>query len=105
MAIGCELPLASGPMNTSEWKTMSWSWLLSGPGGWLTVKVGKVKVEGNAPVVNTTGSEPVPSLNTCRIWYVVFGSMPATKKLVLVPAVTARASVFRQAGSSPAAAN
>src|SRR3954454_17933371 len=31
--------------------------------------------------------------------------MPATKKLVLLPATTARASVFRQAGWSPATAN
>jgi hypothetical protein len=31
--------------------------------------------------------------------------MPATKKLVLLPGETARASVFRQAGSVPAGAN
>ena len=39
-----------------------------GPGGWVAVKVGKVNVEGRAPVVKSTGAEPVPSLNTCRIW-------------------------------------
>ena len=41
---------------------------LPGPGGWLTVKVGKVNVEGRAPVVKSRGAEPVPSLSTCRIW-------------------------------------
>src|SRR5437762_12065203 len=46
VAIGCELLLRSGPVKTSEWRTMSWSRSLPGPGGWLTVKVGKVNVEG-----------------------------------------------------------
>ena len=68
VASGCGLPLGSGPVKTSEWKTMSWSGSLPGPGGWLTVKVGKVNVAGRLPVVKSTGAEPVPSLNTCRIW-------------------------------------
>src|SRR5262249_49530435 len=51
------------------------------------------------------GSDPVPSLNTCRISYVVLGSMPATKKLVLFPGTMVRMSVFRHAGWSPATAN
>ena len=56
------LPSRAGP--TSEWKTMSWSGSLPGPGGWLAVTVGKVNVEGRAPVVKSRGAEPVPSLNT-----------------------------------------
>src|SRR5262245_47774160 len=64
-----------------------------------------VKVAGTLPVVKSRGAEPVPSLKTCRIWYVVFGSIPATKKLVLVPGTTGRMSVFRHAGWSPATAN
>ena len=36
--------------------------------GWVAVKVGKVNVEARAPVVKSRGAEPVPSLNTCRIW-------------------------------------
>src|SRR4051812_28951783 len=78
---------------------------LPGPGGWGTVKAGIVWFAGRLPVVKSTGAEPVPSLNTCRIWYVVFGSMPATKTLVLLFRSTARVSVFRHDGFGPATAN
>src|SRR4051812_38540869 len=64
-----------------------------------------VRFVGSPPVVKSWGDEPVPSLSTCRISYVVLGSMPATKKFVLFPGTTARASVFRQAGWSPATEN
>src|SRR3954451_9665599 len=84
---------------------MSWSVSLPGPGDWLTVKGGKVKVDGRAPVVKSSGVEPVPSLNTCRISYVVLGSMPSTNTFVLLDGMTARVSVFRHAGWSPATAN
>src|SRR5262249_50293816 len=84
---------------------MSWSLSLPGPGGWLAVRAGIVKVGGRAPVVERKGAEPVPSPNTCRISYVVLGSIPATMMLVLSPGTTARMSVFRQAGSVPATAN
>src|SRR5207302_3114260 len=105
VAIGCELLLKSGPVKTREWRTMSWSESLPGPGGWLTVKVGKVNVEGRAPVVKSRGAEPVPSLRTSRISYVVLGSMPATKKFVLFPGTTGCALVFLQDGESPATLN
>src|SRR5262249_42148632 len=78
---------------------------LPDPGGCCTVKAGKLNVVGRLPVVKSRGAEPVPSLNTCRIWYVVLASMPATKKLALFPGSTARVAVFRHAGWSPAAAN
>src|SRR6266849_6781909 len=55
-----------------------------------------------APVVKSKGAEVVPSLNTCRIWYVVLGSIPATKKFVLSPGTTASVLVSRQDGLSPA---
>src|SRR5260370_6040370 len=97
------LPLKVGP--ASEWKTMSWSRSLPGPGGWLTVQVGNVNVEGRAPVVKSCGAEPVPSLRTSRISYVVLGSMPATKKLVLFPGTTGSVLVFLQDGESPATLN
>src|SRR5262245_12344421 len=84
---------------------MSWSRSLPGPGGCGTVRGGKVSVEGMAPVVKSSGAEPVPSLNTCRISYVVSGSMPATKTFVLLPGTTGSVSVFLQAGWSPATAN
>src|SRR5262245_60546160 len=64
-----------------------------------------VRVAGMFPVVKSMGAEPVPSLNTCRISYVVLGNMPATKTFVLLPGTTARVSVFRQAGGSPATLN
>src|SRR5262245_53050271 len=96
---------ALGVFRMRSWKTMSWFGSLSGPGGCRTVKAGMVKVAGMLPVVKSRGAEPVPSLKTWRIWYVVFGSMPATRKLVLLPGTTARASVFRHAGRSPATAN
>ena len=47
---------------------MSWSKSLPGPGGCCTVKGGMTTDAGMAPVVNGRGTEPVPSLNTCRIW-------------------------------------
>src|SRR5260370_15079757 len=97
------LPLKVGP--ASEWKTMSWSRSLPGPGGWLTVQVGNVNVEGRAPVVKSRGAEPVPSLRTSRISYVVLGSMPATKKFVLFPATTGSVLVFLQDGESLATLN
>src|SRR4051812_29454116 len=57
------------------------------------------------PVMKSTGGGPVPSLKTCRISEVVLGSIPAMKPFVLSPGTTARVSVFRQAGWSPATAN
>src|SRR5262245_7553335 len=89
----------------SWWKIMSWSASLPGPGGWTTVKAGMAKVEGRLPVVKNRGAEPVPSLSTSRISYVVLGSMPATKRFVLFPGTTGSGSVFRQDGWSPATAN
>src|SRR5262245_43058626 len=86
-------------------KTMSWSRSLPGPGGCGTKNAGMVKLAGMLPVVKNRGSEPVPSLKTCRISYVVLGSMPAMKTLVLFPGTMARKSVFRHAGCSPATAN
>src|SRR5262249_13566425 len=56
-------------------------------------------------VVKNRGAEPVPSLSTSRISYVVLGSMPATKRFVLFPGTTGSGSVFRQDGWSPATAN
>jgi hypothetical protein len=60
---------------------------------------------GIAPVVKKSGAEPVPSLNTCRISYVVLGNIPAMKTLVLFPGTPVRTSVFRQAGWSLTIAN
>src|SRR5262245_7548062 len=84
---------------------MSWSRSPPGAGGWLTVQVGKVNVEGRAPVVKSCGAEPVPSLRTSRISYVVLGSMPATKKFVLFPGTTGSVLVFLQDEDSPATRN
>ena len=39
-----------------------------GAGGLRTVKGAMVDVAGMLPVVKGSGAEPVPSLNTCRIW-------------------------------------
>src|SRR5262245_34902454 len=68
----------------NSWKIMSCPGSLPGPGGCCTVKAGKLNVVGRLPVVKYRGKEPVPSLNTCRISYVVPGSMPATKTFVLL---------------------
>src|SRR5580765_2155408 len=78
---------------------------LPGAGGCCTVKVGNGNVVGSDPVVNSRGTEPVPSLRTSRISYVVLGSMPATKKFVLFPGTTGSVLVFRHAGWSPATLN
>src|SRR5947208_6633324 len=78
---------------------------LPGAGGCCTVKVGNGNVEGRAPVVNSRGAEPVPSLRTSRISYVVLGSMPATKKFVLFPGTTGSVLVFLQDGESLATLN
>src|SRR6478609_5156506 len=78
---------------------------LPGAGGCCTVKVGNGNVAGSAPVVNSRGTEPVPSLRTSRISYVVLGSMPATKKFVLFPGTTGSVLVFLQDGESPATRN
>src|SRR5437588_12509044 len=78
---------------------------LPGAGGCCTVKEGKVNVEDRAPVVKSRGAEPVPSLRTSRISYVVLGSMPATKKFVLFPGATGSVLVFLQDGESPATLN
>src|SRR3954464_74427 len=40
---------------------------------------------GRDPAVNARGAETDPSFRTCLIRYVVLGSMPATRKLVLFP--------------------
>src|SRR5438045_1403562 len=64
-----------------------------------------VRFAGMPPVVKSRGSEPVPSLCTSRISYVVLRSMPATKKLVLFPGTTASVLVFLQDGESPATLN
>src|SRR5213078_3118326 len=64
-----------------------------------------VKVAGMLPVVKDKGAEPVPSLRTSRISYFVLGSMPATKKFVLLPGTTAIVLVFLQDGESPATLN
>src|SRR4051794_28197248 len=66
-------------------KTVFWVRSVPGAGGCSTVKVGKVKFVGRDPVVNARGAETVPSFRTCLIRYVVLGSMPATRKLVLSP--------------------
>src|ERR1700680_1626056 len=84
---------------------MSCSASLPGPGGCCTVKAGNASVVGRLPVVNSKGAEPVPSLRTSRISYVVLGSMPATKKFVLFPGTTGSVLVFRQDGESPATLN
>src|SRR5437660_43296 len=84
---------------------MSWSRSLPGPGGCCTVKAGKVKFAGIAPVVKSRGAEPVPSLRTSRISYVVLGSMPATKKFVLFPGTAGSVLVFLQDGESLATLN
>src|SRR5947208_7641715 len=70
-----------------------------------TVKVGKLNVVGRLPFVTSRGAEPVPSLRTSRISYVVLGSMPATKKFVLLPGTTAIVLVFLQDGESLATLN
>src|SRR5438034_1754490 len=57
------------------------------------------------PVVKSSGAEPVLSLSTSRISYVVLGSMPATKKLVLFPGTTGSVLVFLQDGEAPATLN
>src|SRR5258707_8529112 len=57
------------------------------------------------PVVKSSGAEPVPSLRTSRISYVVLGSMPATKKFVLFPGTTGSVLVFLQTEESPATRN
>src|SRR5204863_5444611 len=62
-------------------------------------------VEGITPVVNRRGADPVPSLSTSRISYVVLGSMSATKKFVLFPGTTGSVLVFLQDGESPATLN
>jgi hypothetical protein len=49
------------------------------------VKVGKVKFVGRGPVLNIKGAEVVPSSRTCLMRYVVSGSIPATRRLVLGP--------------------
>src|SRR3954468_696379 len=64
-----------------------------------------ITVAGIAPVVKNCGAEPVPSLRTSRISYVVLGSMPATKKFVLFPGTTGSVLVFLQDGESPATLN
>src|SRR3989442_3660841 len=84
---------------------MSCSASLPGPGGCCTVKAGNASVVGKEPVVNSKGAEPVPSLRTSRISYVVLGSMPATKKFVLFPGTTGTVLVFLQDGESPATLN
>src|ERR1700756_1647156 len=66
---------------------------------------GMVRFAGMPPVVKSRGAEPVPSLRTSRISYVVLGSMPATKKFVLFPGTTVSVLVFRQDGESPATLN
>src|SRR5438034_7923417 len=57
------------------------------------------------PVVKSSGAEPVLSLSTSRIAYVVLGSMPATKKFVLFPGTTGSVLVFLQDGESLATLN
>src|SRR5262245_15167212 len=64
-----------------------------------------LKLAGMLPDVKNNGSEPVPSLKTCRISYVVLGNIPAMNTFVLFSGTTARVSVFRHAGCSPATAN
>src|SRR3954469_6805965 len=74
------------------------SWLRSVPavGACCTVKVGNLRLAGMLPVVNARGVETVPLSRTCLISYVVFGSMPATMKLVLCPGTMGIETVLRQ---------
>ena len=65
------------------------------------VKVGKVKFAGRDPVVNVKGAETVPSFRTYLMRYVVLGSMPATRKLVLSPGTMGSGAVIFQDWSEP----
>jgi hypothetical protein len=58
--------------------------------------VGKGKFVGRDPVVNAKGAETVPSFRTCLMRYVVLGSIPATRKLVLSPGTIGSGAVLFQ---------
>jgi hypothetical protein len=62
------------------------------------VKVGKVKFVGRVPVVNVREVEVVPSLRTYLMRYVVLGSMPVTRKLVLSPGTIDPGEVLSHVG-------
>ena len=69
------------------------------------MNVGKVKFFGMVPVVNASGAEVVPSFKTSLIRYVVLGSIPATRTLVLFPGTTGCGDVLCHDGSGPAGVN
>src|SRR5262245_57798478 len=87
------------------WKTTSWIRSVPLVGARWTAKVGKVKFAGRAPVVNVNGAEVVPSSRTCLNWYVVPGSIPATRKLVLSPGTMASGAVELQDWAEPSGWN
>jgi hypothetical protein len=63
--------------------------------------VGKVKFVGKLPVVNARGAEVAPSFTTSLMMYVVFGSKPATRKLVLSPGTMGSGVVSCHDGFGP----
>jgi len=67
--------------------------------------LGNAKFEGRLPVVNARGAETVPSFRTSLIRYVVLGSMPATRKLVLFPGTMGNGAVLVQDGLGPRGLN
>jgi hypothetical protein len=69
------------------------------------VKVGNVTFVGRAPVVKVRGAEVVPSSRTCLMRYVVLGSRPATRKLVLSPGTMGSGAVLSQDGLGPGGLN
>jgi hypothetical protein len=67
--------------------------------------MGNVRFAGKAPVLNVNGAEVVPSFRTCLIRYVVSGSIPATRMLVLFPGTMGAGLVLRQDGLGLMGAN
>ena len=77
---------------------------MPGAGGCRTLKVGKVKPVGRLPVVKVRGAEATP-LFTLRMRYVVLGSMPATRTLVLFPGTMGCAEVLVHDGLASSGLN